>query len=155
MSLFVCKWNVGKKRYFHGKNFLVIGKAFFQLLKNGSRAIASEENCPPTPKLTLSQTLTLTEGQFSLGAIVWFPPNPKINPDLDPNPKPNRRLIFLGGQLSGYLKKQFIKNVKKRSSEVLPNSWSMQTKYILTTEAEKFQKIIFFKNISPYLDTSE
>ena len=33
---------------------------------------------PPTPKLTLSQTLTLTGGQFSLGAIVWLPPTLKL-----------------------------------------------------------------------------
>ena len=57
---------------------------------------------PPTPKLTLSQTLTLTGGQFSLGAVVWLRTNPKTNPDLDPNPNPNRGAIFLGGQLSGY-----------------------------------------------------
>ena len=39
----------------------------------GSRAIASVENCPPlTPKLILSQALTLTGGQFSSGAIVWL-----------------------------------------------------------------------------------
>ena len=59
----------------------------------GSRTIASEERCPPphlTPKLTLSQTLILTKGQFSLGTIVWFPLIPKINPDLDPNSNPNR-----------------------------------------------------------------
>ena len=66
----------------------------------GSRAIAPEENCSlPTPKLTLSQTLTLIEGQFSLEANVWFRPKPKINPDLDLNPNPNRGAIFLRGQL--------------------------------------------------------
>ena len=57
---------------------------------------------PPSPKLTLRQTLALTGGQFSSGAIVWLPPNPKTNPDLDPKPIPKRRAIFLGGQLSGY-----------------------------------------------------
>ena len=56
--------------------------------KHGSRTIATKENCPPTPKLTLGQTLTLTGDQFSLGAIVWLPPNPKTNPNLDPNPQP-------------------------------------------------------------------
>ena len=45
---------------------------------------------PPTPKLILSQTLTLTGGQFSSWGIVWLPPNPKTNSDLDPNPNPNR-----------------------------------------------------------------
>ena len=62
-----------------------------------SRTITPKENCPPTPKLTLSQTLTLTGGQFSLGAIVWLPPNPKTNPDLDSNPNSNRGAIYLGG----------------------------------------------------------
>ena len=55
----------------------------------------------PIPK-TLTQPLTLTGGQFSSGAIVWLPPNRKINPNLDPNPNPNRGAIFLGVQLSGY-----------------------------------------------------
>ena len=67
-----------------------------------SRTIAREENSPQTPKLALSQTLTLTRGQFSLGAIIWLSPNPKTNPDLDPNPNPHRRAIFLEGKLSGY-----------------------------------------------------
>ena len=57
---------------------------------------------PPSPKLTLRQTLALTGGQFSSGAIVWLSPNPKTSPDLDPKPIPKRRAIFLGGQLSGY-----------------------------------------------------
>ena len=62
---------------------------------------------PPTPKLTLTQSLTLTRGQFSFGAIVWLPPNPKTNPNLDRNPNPNRGTILFGGQLSGYLIKYF------------------------------------------------
>ena len=68
----------------------------------GSRTIAPVENCPSTAKLTLRQTITLTGGQFSSGAIVWLSPNPKTNPDPDPSPNPNRGAIFLGGQLSGY-----------------------------------------------------
>ena len=79
------------------------------------------DNCPwgklpPTPKLTLSQTLTLTRGQFSLGAIVWLSPNPKTNPDLDPIPNLNRWAVFLGGrELSGYhfFAKKFIYLRKK------------------------------------------
>ena len=73
-----------------------------------SRTIAPEKNCPPTPRLILSQTLALTEGQFSSRAIAWLPPNPKTNPNLDPNPNPNRGVIFFEGwgggwrQLSGY-----------------------------------------------------
>ena len=83
-------------------NTLLLIEIFFLFL-NGSRTIVPDENCPPTPKLTLSQTLTLTGGQFFSGAIVSLPPNPKTNPDLDPNPNPNRGAIFLEGQLSGYL----------------------------------------------------
>ena len=89
-------------------------------LRNGSRAIALEENCPPTPKLTLSQTLTL----FSSGAIVWLLPNPKTNPDLDPNPNPYRGAIFLRGQLSGYLTKYVLKGLQTFAcphKELLPN----------------------------------
>ena len=67
------------------------------------------DNCPrgklsSTPKLTLSQTLTLTGGQFFSGAIIWLPVNPNINPHLDPNPNPNPGAIFLGEQFSGYRK---------------------------------------------------
>ena len=72
-------------------------------VKKGSRAIAPKENCTSTPKLTLSQTLTLIGVHFSSGAIVLLPANPKTNPDLDPNVNPNRGVIFLDGQWSGYL----------------------------------------------------
>ena len=42
----------------------------------GYRAIAPEENCTPTLKLTITliQILTLNGGQFSSGAIVRIPP---------------------------------------------------------------------------------
>ena len=39
-----------------------------------------EENFLPTPKLTLIQSLTLTRGHFSSGAIVWLPPPPRTLP---------------------------------------------------------------------------
>ena len=52
--------------------------------------IAPKENCPPTAKLTLRQTLTLTGGQFSSGAVAWLSPHPKTNLDLDLKPNPNR-----------------------------------------------------------------
>ena len=53
---------------------------------------------PPTPNLTLSQTLTLTRGQFFSGAIVWLlPTNPKTNAYLDQKPNLNRGG---GGQFS-------------------------------------------------------
>ena len=68
----------------------------------GSRTIAPDENClpllPPTPKLTLSQTLALAGGQFSSVAIVRLPPPPtnrKTNPHLDPNHNPNQGAILL------------------------------------------------------------
>ena len=67
------------------------------LITLGSSTIA-----PPTPKLTLTQTVTLTRGQFSSGAIVWLPPNPNTSPNLDSNPNPKRGAIYLGGQLSEY-----------------------------------------------------
>ena len=51
---------------------------------------------PLTPKLTLTQPLTLTGGQLSKGAIVWLPPNPKTKPNLDPKPIPNRGQLFSG-----------------------------------------------------------
>ena len=70
---------------------------------------------PPIPKLTLTQTLTLTRGQFSSGAIVWLPLNPKTNPNLDRNPNPNREAIFLGEgtilrilNLMGYWKRNIV-----------------------------------------------
>ena len=62
-------------------------------MKTVSRTIALEENWSQNPRLTLTQTLTRIGGQFSKGEIVWSP-NPKTNPDLEPNPNPNR------GQLS-------------------------------------------------------
>ena len=41
---------------------------------------------PSTPKLALSQTLTLTgEERFFSGAILWLPPNPETNPDFGLN----------------------------------------------------------------------
>ena len=54
--------------------------------EKGSRTIVPEENCPPTPKLTLTKSLTLTRGQFFSRTIIWFPPNPKTNPNFDQNP---------------------------------------------------------------------
>ena len=49
----------------------------------------------PNPKTNPQPNLTLTEEQLFLRAIVWLPPKPKTNPDLDPNPNHNR-----GGQFS-------------------------------------------------------
>ena len=78
-------------------------KGFFRLcIFLGSMTIAPDESCPPTAKLNLNQTLTLTREQFSLGAIFWLPPNPKTNPDLDPNPTLTGGQFSSGGQLSGY-----------------------------------------------------
>ena len=52
-----------------------------------------KENFPPTSKLTLTQTLTLTRDQFFSGVIIWLPPNPKTKPGGN----------FPRGQLSGCL----------------------------------------------------
>ena len=41
---------------------------------------------PPTPKLTPSQTLTLTGGQLFSGAIVWLPPTLKLTLTLTQTP---------------------------------------------------------------------
>ena len=73
----------------------------------GSRTISAEENCPPTSKQTLTQTLTPTRDLFCPGTIFWLPPNPKSDPNLDPNPNPNRGQFSSGGgggreELSGY-----------------------------------------------------
>ena len=73
----------------------------------GSRTISAEENCPPTSKQTLTQTLTPTRDLFCSGTIFWLPPNPKSDPNLDPNPNPNRGQFSSGGggggeELSGY-----------------------------------------------------
>ena len=53
------------------------------------------EIAPATPKLTLSQNLTLTGGQFSSGAVVCLPPTLKLTLTLIQIP------ILTGGQLSG------------------------------------------------------
>ena len=44
-------------------------------VRDGSRTIIPEKNCPPTLilSLILTQILTVTGGQFSLGAIVREP----------------------------------------------------------------------------------
>ena len=48
------------------------------MLPKGSRAIALEENCLQAPKLTLSQTLNLTGRQLFSRTIVWLPPTLKL-----------------------------------------------------------------------------
>ena len=102
----------------------------------GSRTIAPEENCPPTPKLTLIQTITLTGGHFSSYETVWLPPNSKTNPNLDPSPNANRKAVFLGGQLSGY---PWLYNlacgINSKSSEmqsnIMPKNDNNNTKTVL------------------------
>ena len=74
---------------------------------------------PPTPKLTLTQSLTLTGGQFSSGAIVWLHPNPKTNPNLDPNPNPKRGAFnnaLNKGIFPNELKQADIKPIYKKES---------------------------------------
>ena len=80
---------------------------------------------PPSPKVTLSQTLTLTGGWWGRGgffsvAIVWLSPNHKNNPALEPNPNPNQGIIFLGWQLSGYqLENGNVKHSQRKSNFTL------------------------------------
>ena len=57
--------------------------------------IAPEESCPPTAKLNLNQTLTLTGEQFSLGAIFWLPPTLKLTLTLTQTPTLTGGAIFL------------------------------------------------------------
>ena len=62
-----------------------------------SRLMSRQGQLPPTPELTLTQTLT--GEQFSSEAIVSLPPKPpKTKPNLHPNPKSNRGSIFLRGE---------------------------------------------------------
>ena len=42
-------------------------------ISSGSRTIAPKENWPPTPELTLSQTLTLAGGDFPWGQLSGCP----------------------------------------------------------------------------------
>ena len=58
-------------------------------LHNGSRSIAPEENCPPTPKLTLTQTQTLTGeggGNFPREQLSGCPPTLKVTLTLTQTP---------------------------------------------------------------------
>ena len=66
-------------------------------LEDGSRTITLEENCPATPKLTLTQTPTLTRWAIYLRGNCLVAPNPKTNPNLDCNPSPNRGTKFPWG----------------------------------------------------------
>ena len=68
----------------------------------------AREKLPPTQKLTLIQTQTLTGGPFSSGTIVWLTPNPKTNPNF------NLNSILTGGQFySGGNCPDTVKNSKK------------------------------------------
>ena len=89
-----------KKSYRYVRKFL-LHNSLVKLLVYRKRTVLEQvplRKIAPTPNLTLSRILT--RGQFSSGAIVWLPPNPKTNPNLDRNPNSNRGAIFLGGQLS-------------------------------------------------------
>ena len=52
----------------------------------GSKTIAPPRKIAPIPKLNLTQTLTLTRGQFSSGAIVYLPPTLKLTLTLTQTP---------------------------------------------------------------------
>ena len=51
-------------------------------------ALQPKTNTKPNPKPN--------QREFSSGAIVWLPSNPKTNPDLEPRPNPKRGQFFLG-----------------------------------------------------------
>ena len=74
---------------FHSVNSMCFLR-FNMMWKNGFLDNCPQRKLPSTPKLILSQTLTLNGGHVFSGAIVWLPSNPKTNPDLDPNPNPNQ-----------------------------------------------------------------
>ena len=94
-SFFISKnfnWNkLVKIRRNVGKNNIYF--LIFFYIKNGSRKIAPEKNCPPALILTLilNQTLTLTGTQFSSGAIFRTPE--KQNKLLS-EPNPSKTLLF-------------------------------------------------------------
>ena len=50
------------------------------------RTIAPEQNCPPTPKLTLTQTLNLNGGNFLRGQLSGCPPTLKVTLTLTQTP---------------------------------------------------------------------
>ena len=62
--------------------------SFLSVNLKGSRTIAPRKialNLKTNP----NQNPNANRGQFSSGALVWLPPNPKTSPNLDPNPNPN------------------------------------------------------------------
>ena len=80
-----------------------VGRAF---LEKGSTAIAPEENCLPIPKLTLSQTLTLTVGKNFSDAIVCSPPTLKLTLTLTQMPTLTREQFSLWDNCLNTLEKQ-------------------------------------------------
>ena len=58
----------GCRRFFSREFFVGFSLAFSRFPRKGQLP------SPPIPKLTLTQTLTLTRVQFSSGAIIWLPP---------------------------------------------------------------------------------
>ena len=102
-----------------------------EFCRKSSRTIAPEENCPPTPKLTLTQPLTLTGGQFSSGAIVWLSPNPKTNPNLDPSPNPKRGQFSSGVNCPDTIRKSDVsENTKVYYGQFLWNGLHERNCYI-------------------------
>ena len=81
------------------KQFLSEWKSLEAVIQRGSRTIALEENCLPTPKLTLTQTLAITGGgNFSRGQLSDHPPTLKLTLTLTQTPTLTRGGGFsLGG----------------------------------------------------------
>ena len=119
---------------FHSVNSMCFLR-FNMMWKNGFLDNCPQRKLPSTPKLILSQTLTLNGGHVFSGAIVWLPSNPKTNPDLDPNPNPNQGQFSSGGNCPDTEKRLFfhllwtVNKIKKTTlSKEKSSQWELFVK---------------------------
>ena len=91
----------GSRRFFSREIFVGFSLAFSRFPRKGQLLPRKIAPLPPypTPKLTLTQTLTLTRVQFFSGAIVWLvsPPTLKLTLTLTKTPTVTGRQFCLGG----------------------------------------------------------